>query len=197
MSPNLFATGIDEVRSKWGWFLILGIALIVLGTISLSVVAVATLVSVFMFGWLLVFAGAVEAVSAFGGVRERGFLLHLFVGILYAVGGFLILAYPAASATGLTLLLAALFLIGGLFRMLGSATLRHRNWGWGFFDGLVTFILAVLIWRAWPSSSLWVLGMFLGITLLLRGWSWVMVAIAAHRLPRIEEPAIETMRPAA
>jgi uncharacterized membrane protein HdeD (DUF308 family) len=200
MNIHPFFARLDDLRANWAWFLVLGIALIVLGAVSLGAAGLSTLASVLTFGWLLVFGGTFEAITAFWAGRQSGFWLHLFAGLLFAVGGVLILAHPVASVAGLTLLLAALFLTGGLFRIIAAALLQYRSWGWAILDGVVTMLLGVLIWAAWPSSSLWVIGTFLGIALLFRGWAWVMFALGVHQLPKTTEDRgrrDEGIRPAA
>jgi uncharacterized membrane protein HdeD (DUF308 family) len=37
-----------------------------------------------------------------------------------------------------------------------------------------------MIWGQWPSSSLWVIGLLVGINLLFTGWSLTMLAIASR-----------------
>ena len=184
MYPNPLLAGLDEARRNSGWFLVLGIALIVLGAVALGAAWLATLASVLLFGWLLIFGGLCEAVAAFWARQWSGFFLHVLAGVLNVVIGLLIVGHPVASAAGLTLLLAALFLTGGLFRVIAAAALRHPNWGWDVLGGGVTAMLGVLIWAEWPSSALWVIGTFVGIDLLFRGWAWVMFALAARQLPR-------------
>jgi uncharacterized membrane protein HdeD (DUF308 family) len=60
---------------------------------------------------------------------------------------------------------------------------RFHGWGWVLANGIVTLILGVLIWREWPESALWVIGMFVGIDMLFAGWSWVMTALAVRSVP--------------
>jgi uncharacterized membrane protein HdeD (DUF308 family) len=193
MIAHALWTGIEEVRRNWGCFLALGIALIVLGAFALVAAEIATLASVLLFGWLIIVGGAFEVVTAFWARQWSGLLLHLLAGVLYIVVGALIVGHPVAAAAGLTLVLTALFLTGGLFRITAAAMLAYPNWGWSVLDGVITLALGVMIWANWPESSLLVIGTFVGIALVFRGWAWVMFALAVHRLPgsgdRFREPA--------
>ena len=184
MHPHPLLAGLDEARRNWGWFLVLGIALIVLGSVALGAAWLTTLASVLFFGWLMVFSGVFETVAAFWARQWSGFFLHLLSGVLNVVVGALILAHPSAVAGGLTLLLAAFFLVAGLFRVIAAAAMRHPNWGWDLLGGGVTALLGMLIWAEWPSSAFWVIGTFIGVDLLFRGWAWVMFALAARQLRR-------------
>jgi uncharacterized membrane protein HdeD (DUF308 family) len=166
------------MRRNWGWFLALGVLLIILGTIALGYAAVATVVWVLFFGWLLLIGGVMEVVSAFMARLWSGFFLQLLAGILEVVVGLLILVHPEAAAVGLTLLLAVFFIVGGVFHMVGALTLRFPNWGWSVLSGLVTLLLGILVWSKWPYDSLWFIGLCVAIYLIFHGWSWVILALA-------------------
>lgn len=183
MRTHALLTGLEEIRHKWGWFLILGIALVVLGAVALGVPLLATLTSVLFFGWLVAFGGLFEAVAAFAARKWSGFFLHLLSSVLSIVVGALMVTHPGAAAGALTLLLAAFFLMGGIFRISTAVVVRFPAWGWAAFGGIVTAFLGVLIWAEWPSSALWVIGTFVAIDLLFRGWASIMFGLAARRIP--------------
>jgi uncharacterized membrane protein HdeD (DUF308 family) len=172
----------EEICHHWGWFLALGLVLMLLGVIALGAVWLSTLATVLLFGWLLIAAGAFEMYAAFWSQQWSGVFLHLLAGILHLVVGILLVGRPGASAAALTMLIAALFLAGGLFRIVAALMVRHAAWGWAALDGAVGVILGLLIWAEWPASALWVIGMFVGIALLIRGWAWVMFALAARHI---------------
>ena len=173
----------QELRHNWGWFLALGIALIVVGVCAIGSAFLATLSTVMMFGILVLAGGGVEIVSSFSARHWGGFFLHLLAGILYMVIGFLMVTRPLAAAAGLTLMLAALFFVGGVFRIVAALANRFHGWGWVLLNGVVTVILGVMIWQEWPEASFWVIGLFLGIDLVFAGVSWVMLGLAARTIP--------------
>jgi uncharacterized membrane protein HdeD (DUF308 family) len=191
MSMNPLLAGLEGVRRNWGWFLVLGIVLILLGCFAIVSPWVATVAAVLTLGWLILFSGVCEAVAAFGARQYGGVLLHLLGAVLSIVVGLLIVAHPVAGAAGLTMLLAAFFLVAGVFRIGAAVALRFPNWGWSVLGGLVTALLGGLIWAEWPSSALWVIGTFVGIELLFRGWGWVMLALAARQFPRAADRPAE------
>ena len=177
------AEELHELRRNWGWFLALGIALIVLGVCAIGSAFVATLATVMTFGVLALFGGGVEIVSAFSARRWSGFFLHLLAGVLYIIIGFLMVTRPLAAAAGLTLMLAALFFVGGIFRIVAALSHRFHGWGWVLFNGIITLILGVMIWQDWPEPAFWVIGMFLGIDLVFAGVSWVMLGLSVRNIP--------------
>jgi uncharacterized membrane protein HdeD (DUF308 family) len=169
-----------QLPLRWRPLLILGIVLIVFGTLAVVVSFVATLVSVLAFGWLLLVTGVLEVVYAFQQERWGGTALHVVNGALSLVAGFLLLVNPAAGAVVLTLLMAMFFMIGGLFRIVIALATRLAHRGWLLLSGIVTLLLGILIWRQLPGAAIWVIGTFVGVDMLLIGWSWVMVALAAR-----------------
>ena len=187
---SVLGKGVHELRRNWGWMLALGIALIVLGMFAISWdVIFLTVVSVIFFGWLLVIGGIVEAVQAFRHRKSGSFFLHLLSAVLAVVVGFLLLENPTTGAVVLTLMLAFYFIAGGIFRIFGALTMRLPSWGWMVFNGVVTLLLGVLVLAHWPSSALWVIGLFIGIDMIVTGWARVMLALAVKKLVPAEPAA--------
>jgi len=179
---NPLLPDIQELSKNWKWLLGLGMASIIIGIFALGASVLMTLASVILFGWILLLMGGIEIGNSFHQKHWGGFFIHLVNGILSIVVGFLIVANPGASALVLTLLLAMFFLVGGIFRILTALLMRYPSWGWRLLNGVVTLVLGILIWNQWPSSGLWVIGLFVGIDLIFTGWASVMLALAGRRL---------------
>jgi len=173
---------IQELRHQWGWLLALGICLIIVGTIAFMILPAATLGTALVLGVLLIVSGIVEGIHAFRVRGWGGMFLHLIGAVLGILVGFLILTHPVAGALVWTLLSAAFFTVIGIFRLVAAFSLKFPNWGWAAFDGIATLALGVLLWAEWPWSGLWFLGIAVGVSLVLRGWSYVMFAVAIRRL---------------
>jgi uncharacterized membrane protein HdeD (DUF308 family) len=169
----------DVLQKGWGWLLGLGILLSVLGVVLIAAPVLGTLAVDLLVGWFLIIGGIAQVIHAFMEKAWRGFLLELLSGVLYLVVGGLLLFYPLAGAQALTLVLAAFLLVDGIVRVAMAMRLRPAHgWGWLLFGGIVTVILAVLIWMQWPASAVWVIGLLVGINLLFTGWTLTMMAIA-------------------
>jgi uncharacterized membrane protein HdeD (DUF308 family) len=128
-------------------------------------------------------SGIAEIISAFWVGRWSGMAAHLILGALYTLVGFMIIDQPENAAVQLTLLIAMFLIISGIFRIIYAISERFSGWSWVMLNGLVTFLLGLLIYKQWPSSALWVIGMFVGIDLILNGWSWIMLSIQLQRRP--------------
>ncbi len=173
--------GYDDIRRSSGWFIGLGVALIFLGIVAMGAAIFTTLISMMLFGWLLLIGGVIEGIHAFRVRTWSGLLLQLLIGILSIIIGFLVAANPGAGALALTLLLAAFFVIGGLFRILHAASEHLPGRGWVMFSGIVNIFLGIFIWMHWPTSAFWVIGMFIGIDLMFTGWWFVTLGVMSRR----------------
>ena len=175
--------GIEEMRKSWGWILSLGILLVVLGTVCVIGNVSATFASVLVFGWMLVFSGIFGLVHAFRAHKWQGSLLPLLTALLRGFAGFLLILYPLAGAASLTLILACLLVVGGLFRAIGSGMLKFPRWGWSMFSGILSLALGIMLLAQMPVSSLWFLGFAIGVDLIFDGTALINSATALHSLP--------------
>lgn len=166
----------------WGWLLATGIFLIIIGLLALSAPFAATFASVLVLGWLLIIGGVLEIVSAISYRHYGGFLVNLLLGLFCVLVGILMVVNPTLTAMTLTILIALLFLTLGVFRIVGSLVVRYSNWGWYLFSGILAVILGILILIHWPSSALWVIGLFIGIEFIVTGWVTVVLALALKKL---------------
>jgi uncharacterized membrane protein HdeD (DUF308 family) len=173
-----------EERANWGrlsWlFLILGLVSIFIGMLAIGAPYVATDKTMIVLGALLLIAGVSEAIHAVMVRNLKGFAIHLLAAALYLLVGLFVLEDPEKTATVLTLLLAASFFVGGLLRILFALLQQFPSWPWVLLNGIVSLFLGVLIWRGWPASSDWVIGLFIGIELVFHGWSWVILALTVR-----------------
>jgi uncharacterized membrane protein HdeD (DUF308 family) len=185
-----------RLHKSWVWFVILGIALMVIGFLAIGSAFISTLTTVWVFGILLMAGGIVQIVNAFLARSWSGFFLHLVVGILHLVVGELMVEHTLMAAEALTLLLAAAFLVDGSVRLVYALFEQFPGRGWMVVNGLITLFLGISIWRQWPESSLWVIGVFIGIDLIFNGWSWVMLGIVIKRLGSAVEAAPAHLSPA-
>ena len=159
----------------------MGIALFVLGVVAMGASFTATLATVLMFGLLLLLGAAFQVVTAFWARRWRGLFLHMIAGVLYLIVGVFRIQNPVEAALGLTILIAVCLLAGGIIRIVMSVFERFEGWGWVFLNGLISVLLGAAIWRQWPLSGFWVIGLFVGIEMLFSGFSWLMLGLALGR----------------
>lgn len=169
---------------NWGWFFVWGIALLILGIITISYIIPATLISVILLGYLILISGIVIIIDAltFWWQKGSGFFIHLIMGILYFAVGIVLIKIPLEASMTLTLFLGLFYSIIGIFRILYSLSLRTPRWGWSLFNGIISLLLGIFILANWPATGLYIIGLFVGIDLIFCGWSYIMTSLAARSL---------------
>ena len=169
-------------QSVW-WSIGLSILLIVAGILAIVMPPAAGIAVLVMVAWLLMFSGAVHLVFAWHTRTAGGMIWELLLGILYIFVGIYVLLHPVAGLATLTLFLAVYLFLEGVLELVLSFRLRPLpGSNWLLFDGIITLILAILIWRSWPSSTEWVIGTLVGISMLFSGAARLSLSLAARRV---------------
>lgn len=163
--------------SGWGWYLFFGIIIGLIGALALGSVVATTYFTTMLLGWLFLIAGVVWFFSIFFSSENR--LSNAFLGILYAIVGLAILFNPGISLATLTLFLAIAWTVSGLVRVIAGLFGATESRAWSIIGGIATFLLGVAVWMGWPEASLYFIGLFVAIDLVLIG---VMMSIYALRL---------------
>lgn len=170
------------IAEKWGWFLALGIVLIVAGLVAIAFPLFSTIAAKIMLGWLFLIGGAMMILHAFQAPGWQGFLWELLIGILYAVAGGYLAFFPLTGLLTLAILLAVLFIVEGIFEVIMALRVRpHEGWGFLLLSGLAALAVGVMIYMDLPGSAVWALGLLVGINLIFSGWSYVFLALAGRR----------------
>jgi aquaporin Z len=169
-------------RQKWGWMVAFGAFLALAGFAALGSVVASTVLTVVFVGAAMIASGLVEIAYAFAMRSWKKFFLWILIGLLYVVGGGAVVANPLLAAGFLTLLLGAGLVASGLVRTFLAFQLpKHAPWALVAFSGVVTLLLGGVILAQWPTSSLWVLGAFLGVDLIFAGASWMGFGLSLKR----------------
>ncbi|MBV2145048.1 HdeD family acid-resistance protein [Falsochrobactrum sp. TDYN1] len=171
-----------ELSGKWGWFVALGVALLILGGIAFGNLVFATVVSVYYVGLMMLIAGIIEIIHSFGVKTWGSFFFWLLSGLLYTAAGIVAFINPVLAAGVLTLLLAAALLGSGAFRIwLGFKSRPSSGWGWIVATGIITALAGLVIAFHWPVDSLFILGLFLAIDLIFQGWAFIAFGLGIKR----------------
>ncbi len=180
MSPRNIAL----IGGHWGWFFFFGLVLMVLGLVAISAATFTTMLSILLLGTLLMIGGIVMLVDTFRSWWKRWgiFTFHLLLSVLYIVAGFYLINSPLMGSISITLLLGVVYTVIGIVRLISVAVWRTPRWGWALFSGLISFLLGILILNNWPASSLFIIGLFVGVDLFIAGWTYLMVSLAAKSL---------------
>jgi uncharacterized membrane protein HdeD (DUF308 family) len=176
------STELTPLRSKSGWIIALGVVYILAGLVALGSVAFATVVTVFVVGVMMLIAGVAQLINSFQIKTWGMFFFWLLLGLLYIVAGFLTFDNPLLAAAVLTLLLGVALVASGIVRIILAFSMKQgAPWGWVALSGAITLLLGIVILVHWPVSSLYILGLFLGIDLIFAGIGWVGVGLGLRR----------------
>jgi len=171
----------DKIASHRGWFIALGIVLVILGIAALLFPFYGSLAGARLFGWIMVFSGIATAVHAFSARGWGGVLLQILIAIAYVIGGVWLLAQPLAGVATLTLVLIAVLFGQGILSAIEGLQLRPADgWGWMLASGVASIILGIMLWMEFPSSAIWAIGLLFGISLVMNGWSFIILALSAR-----------------
>jgi uncharacterized membrane protein HdeD (DUF308 family) len=166
-----------------GKSIVWAIILIVFGFLAICLPFLTSWGVVVVIAWLIIFSGGFQFIHAFQSHGVGHILWKLLVAILYLIVGIYFLLHPILGVAAFTFALAIFFVVEGVFDLVAYFQARSApGAGWILFDGIVTLLLGILVWRQWPSSSLWVIGTLVGISMIMTGTTRLMLSLAARRL---------------
>lgn len=180
----------SEVREKErtggsGIGIVVGVLLVILGLIAIARPIYATIASTVVFGWLFIFAGIAQIVYAFRSHGAGKIIWKLLLGVLYLGAGIVVLSNVLSGALALTLILGITIFVQGAIQVILAFGIRPaRSWVWVLVSGILGIILGIFIWSEWPFNAAWLIGLWVGISLLFNG-IWM---ITLSSLPRSTQP---------
>lgn len=161
----------------------LSVLMIIAGILAIVSPFVAGIAITRIVGWLLLFSGILHFVYAFRGGSVGAVVWEILVGVVYLVIGGYILANTAIGLATLTFAIALYLFVEAILEFGEAYMMRHEGGsGWFLFDGIITLILAFIIWGTWPSSKVWAVGTLVGVSMLFSGISRLMISSAVRRV---------------
>ncbi|HEY6372728.1 MAG TPA: HdeD family acid-resistance protein [Candidatus Sulfotelmatobacter sp.] len=171
------------LKRAFGTSLVLSIILIIFGLVAIALPMVSSIGVALIIGWMVIFAGVAQLVHAFQSTGIGHIVWKVLVALIYLVAGFSLIARPAAGVAGLTLVLGIFLFAEGIADVVAYfATRKTGHSPWMLLDGIITLVLGFMIWNRWPSSSLWVIGTLVGISMVMTGTTRLMMALAIRKL---------------
>ena len=176
----------EKTLDKFGpYTFVTGILLIALGTVAIFLPGLMSLGTAFFAAWLLLVGGILWAVHTYR-YDSKSFLSWLKPALLVAVG-LLLLVYPSSGVAAVGLLLAIYLLLDAFASFSMAHAIRPaKGWGWMVLNGVMSLLLAALFLIGWPATSLWLVGLYVGISLLFDGWALLAISWALRKGVKIE-----------
>jgi uncharacterized membrane protein HdeD (DUF308 family) len=164
------------------WSIALSVLLIVAGFFAMLIPFISGVAITLFFGWAMIISGVTHFIFAFKTHTKGGLIWELLIGAVYLFTGVYLILHPLDALLALTLILACYLFFEAIVEFIQYFQLRPRHGaGWLIVDGVITLILAIMIWRSWPASSIWVIGTLVGISMIFSGFSRLMLSLAAKR----------------
>lgn len=173
----------NSMRAHWKFFLIEGIALLVLGAIAVCVPPLATVAVETFIGWLILLSGVLGLVMTFQTRGSPGFAWSLLSAVLGIVVGVVLLIWPLSGVLTLTVMLTVFLTLEGIMSIMYALAHRRESssrWELMLVSGIVDLILAGLILAGLPGTAAWAIGLIVGINLLFGGVALVAIALQAR-----------------
>jgi len=179
-----------ETGFGWGWFVVLGAALVVLGALAFLNVPPAG-ASVYAVGVVMVIGALAQLGTTLLVPRWRGIGLLVLSAILYGAAGVFAIVNPKLAATPLSLLLAFALIFSGIMRVrLTSVMPPLPGWGWVAASGHVTVLSGLVFIHFLFTNTVWLLGMALAVDLTFQGAMVIAFAVALRATPTATPPSM-------
>ena len=160
-----------------------GFVVILLGILAMVMPFITGVAVTLMIGIILMASGIAQIMYTFKSQSFGEGLFRFMFGLLAALAGLSLVTQPGAGLATITLFLAVWFFVDGVISLVQGFRWRpSEGWGWMVFSALISIICGVMIWRQFPVSALWLVGVLVGIRLLFSGWAMVMLASVAKAL---------------
>jgi uncharacterized membrane protein HdeD (DUF308 family) len=183
---------VDEAKKNSGLLIFLGILTVVFGVFAVGTPFITGVAVTLFVGVMLAVSGVAQIVHALKSKQWGTGFWGSLIGLLGLVAGLLMIFRPLVGLVAMTMLLAVYFLVDGVCEIIAAFRIKpDRGWGWVLFNGVIALILGLMIWRQWPVSGAWAIGLLVGIHILLTGWSMIILGSGARRIAGAIEDAVE------
>lgn len=181
-----------EAKKNAGLLIFLGVLTVIFGVIAVgSPLITGVAVAVFV-GFLLLASGVTQVIHALKSKQWGTGFWGTAIGLLGVVAGLMMIFRPMIGLVTMTMLLAIYFLVDGISEIIAAFRIKpDQGWGWVLFNGIIAVLLGLMIWRQWPVSGAWAIGLLVGIHILLTGWSMIILGTGARRIASTVEDKVE------
>ena len=192
MAEAVAAPLANAVKKDSTMLMILGVAMVILGVVAMMAPMITGIAVALMVGILLIAGGIARTIFAFKCKSWGKGVLVFVLGLLTLLVGLYMVARPGVALATLTLVLAVYFVVDGIFEIIEAFHLKPiKGWVWMLFGGIVSILLGFMIWREWPFSGAWAVGILVGIKLIFAGWAMVGIGAAGRSVAGGAEEVVE------
>lgn len=167
----------QRISEHKGWYIFQGIVFVIAGILAIILPSVTAIGFGILIGVLLLVSGFIQAIAS---LSSKSHWWTLVSALLSLVVGTLMVFNPVAGTVALATILAIFLVLEGITELFLAFQFKPvKNWGWLLLSGLISLLLAFIVFAGWPGASLVVLGIIIGINLLLYGMALLAITKAA------------------
>jgi uncharacterized membrane protein HdeD (DUF308 family) len=185
-------TWLDEAKMNAGLLISLGVVTVIFGVVAVASPLITGVAVAVFVGFLLLASGVTQIVHALKSRQWGTGFWGTVIGLLGVAAGLLMIFRPMVGLLSMTMLIAIYFLVDGISEIIAAFKIKpDQGWGWVLFNGIIAVLLGLMIWRQWPVSGQWAIGLLVGIHILMSGWTMVILGTGARRVAGVIEDAVE------
>ena len=185
-------TWMEEAKKNSGLLIFLGILTVVFGVFAIGTPFITGIAVTLFVGVMLAVSGVAQIVHALKSKQWGTGFWGTVIGVLGLAAGLIMIFRPMVGLVTMTMLLAIYFLVDGISEIIAAFRIKpDQGWGWVFFNGVVAVVLGLMIWRQWPVSGAWAIGVLVGIHILLTGWTMIILGTGARKIAGAIEDRLE------
>ena len=185
------APWMDEAKKNSGFLIFLGILTVIVGVVAIGSPLITGVAVVVFVGFLLLASGVARIVHALKSKQWGTGFWGTVIGVLGVAAGLLMIFRPLVGLVTMTVLIAIYFLVDGISEIIAAFKIKpDQGWGWVLFNGIIAVLLGLMIWRQWPVSGQWAIGILVGVHILITGWSMIILGTGARRVAGVIEDAV-------
>jgi uncharacterized membrane protein HdeD (DUF308 family) len=176
-------TWLVEAKKNAGLLIFLGVLTVSFGVMAVGAPLIMGVAVSMFVGFLLLGSGIARIVHALKSRQWGTGFWGTIIGLLGVAAGLLMIFRPLVGLMTLTLLLAIYFLVDGICEIIAAFKIKpDQGWGWVLFNGVIALLLGIMIWRQWPVSGAWAIGVLVGVHILITGWTMIVLGTGARRI---------------
>ena len=181
---------VDGIKKNAGLTVVIGIITVIAGLLAISSPFIAGVSISILVGAMLAISGVSQCFLAFkAGAFGRGLMVFV-VGILMTIVGVYMMNQPVAGLATLTIILMSYLLATGALEIIVAVQLKQADgWGLQLFNGVVTLLLGIMLWRQFPLSGAWAIGVLFGIKMIFSGWAFVFIGRSVKKMAKESQTA--------
>jgi uncharacterized membrane protein HdeD (DUF308 family) len=172
----------DLIQQNRFVFLVVGIAMVMIGVTAIGSPLISTVTAKIFFGWLLLVSGLIQMFLAFSMRKWTELVIEILLGVQFALVGAWLVFYPPGGILALTVILGGVFIIQGTLEIVSALRMRPGDgWVWRMVAGIIALMVGLAIIARFPSSALWAIGALFGISFICTGAAYVLIALIPER----------------